>query len=515
MFAMAIIPSIVLVVSVLILLGYVKAPPDKAFIITGLKKEPKVLRGKAGIRIPFLERKDVLLMRQMSVDIKTSMDIPTSDFIGVMVDAIAKIQVDDSPEGIKLAQKNFLNMSEEEIVSSLTDSLQGNMREIVGTMTLKELSTNREEFGNKIQSAAQKDMAALGIKIISCNIQSVTDKDGLINDLGQDNMSQIRKTAAISKAEADRDVAIRKAETAQEANEAQVIADTAIAERQNELDIKRSALEKAAKTAQAEADAAYEIQQQEQRKTIETVTADANLVKQEKEITLKERAVVIKERELEASIKKQADAKKYATQQEADAEQYEAERQAEADLFRRQKDAEADLIQRQKNAEAEKYEAVQQAEALKAQSEAERISMENEAAGTLKKAEAEAAGIRAKGEAEASAIQAKALAEAEGTLKKAEAMKQYGEAAKMDMQMQVIEAFVQQLPKIAEAVATPLANVDSITMYGDGNAAKMTQDITASMKQIISGFKDGTGIDPTALLSGFIGAKIADNNDVE
>lgn len=126
-----IIGIIVLFVLILLLSGYVKAPPDVAYIISGLKKEPKILIGRAGIKIPFFERKDTLLVKQISVDIKTNGFIPTLDFIGVDIDAVAKIRVKTDDEAIKLAMKNFLNMKEQQIVTALTDSLQGNMRESV------------------------------------------------------------------------------------------------------------------------------------------------------------------------------------------------------------------------------------------------------------------------------------------------------------------------------------------------------------------------------------------------
>ncbi|MBR5738997.1 MAG: flotillin family protein, partial [Lachnospiraceae bacterium] len=180
--------------------GYVKAPPDKAYIISGLKKEPKILIGRAGIKFPFFERKDTLVLKQISIDIKTNGYVPTLDFIGVDIDAVAKVRVKTDQQGIKLAMKNFLNMGEEQIIDALTDSLQGNMREIIGTVKLKELNTDRKKFGDEVQSKAQTDMNALGIEIISCNIQRIEDEKGLIIALGQDNMSQIQKDASIAKA---------------------------------------------------------------------------------------------------------------------------------------------------------------------------------------------------------------------------------------------------------------------------------------------------------------------------
>ena len=139
------IPVIVVAAVILILaMGYVKAPPDRAFIISGLKKEPKILIGRAGIRVPFLERMDKLYLGQMTVDIKTEQSVPTTDFINVNVDAVAKVRIDPTTEGIRLAAKNFLNKSSDQITRDLQDSLQGNMREIIGTLTLKSINTDRD-----------------------------------------------------------------------------------------------------------------------------------------------------------------------------------------------------------------------------------------------------------------------------------------------------------------------------------------------------------------------------------
>ena len=308
----------VIIIVAILMSGYVKAPPDKAFIISGYRKEPRILIGRAGVKVPFLERKDTLIVKQITVDIKTNGYIPTLDFIGVDIDAVAKIKVNTDAQGIKLAMANFLNMREEDIVTALTDSLQGNMREIIGTVKLKELCTDRKKFGDEVQEKAQKDMNALGIQIISCNIQRIEDEKGLILALGQDNMSQIQKDASIAKALAEKDVAIAEAEAKKVANEAQVKADTDIAEKQNELRIKKAELKKESDIKQAEADAAYSIQNETQRKTIEVTKAEADIARQEKEIELKQREADVKEQELSATIRKKADADKYQEEKKAE-----------------------------------------------------------------------------------------------------------------------------------------------------------------------------------------------------
>lgn len=491
-----IIAIIVLAIAILAILasGYVKASPNKAYIISGIKREPKVLIGRAGIKIPFLEKKDELILKQISIDIKTNGYIPTKDFIGVDIDAVAKVRVLTqrdvtvnakgevvagadankriTTEMANAAMKNFLNMNEDQIRDALTDSLQGNMREIIGTQCLKELCNDRKTFGDEVQAKAQKDMNALGIWIESCNIQKIEDENNLITALGQDNMSQIQKDASVAKAQADRDVAIARAQAQKDANDAQVIAETEIAQKQTELAIKKAELKKESDIKKAEADAAYKIQEEEQRKTVEITTANANLARQEKELELKEREVSIKEKALEAEVKKTAEANKYAAQQKADAEQYERQKRAEAELFE---------IQRQ-------------AEAEKAKSEAERFAKE-QAAEAVK-----AAAVAAKGKAEAEAIQAKAEAEAAGILKKAEAMKQYGDAARQQMELDTLKVYFEQLPKIAEAVAKGYTNVESIKMFG-GDSSKLAGDIMTTVTQVTDGIKESTGLDINEMLA--------------
>ena len=497
-----IIAIIVLAIAILAILasGYVKASPNKAYIISGIKREPKVLIGRAGIKIPFLEKKDELILKQISIDIKTNGYIPTKDFIGVDIDAVAKVRVltqrdvtvnakgevvagadankTITTEMANAAMKNFLNMNEDQIRDALTDSLQGNMREIIGTQCLKELCNDRKTFGDEVQAKAQKDMNALGIWIESCNIQKIEDENNLITALGQDNMSQIQKDASVAKAQADRDVAIARAQAQKDANDAQVIAETEIAQKQTELAIKKAELKKESDIKKAEADAAYKIQEEEQRKTVEITTANANLARQEKELELKEREVSIKEKALEAEVKKTAEANKYAAQQKADAEQYERQKRAEAELFE---------IQRQ-------------AEAEKAKSEAERFAKEQAAEAVKAAGLAEAAAVAAKGKAEAEAIQAKAEAEAAGILKKAEAMKQYGDAARQQMELDTLKVYFEQLPKIAEAVAKGYTNVESIKMFG-GDSSKLAGDIMTTVTQVTDGIKESTGLDINEMLA--------------
>lgn len=469
--------------------GYRKAPPDKAFIISGLRRRAKVVIGKASVKLPFFERCDVLELALMSVDVKTAQAVPTADYINISVDAVVNVKISPDMETIARAQQNFLNKNVDYITKVAREVLEGNMREIVGQMRLEEMISNRQAFADKVRQNADPDLKAMGLEIVSFNVQNFVDDNGVINDMGIDNTMQIRKKASISKAEAERDIKIAQAEANRKANDAKVDSETAIAERLNQLAIKQAELKRAADIKQAEADAAYTIQQEEQRKTIEITTANANLAKQEKEVEIKAKEAEIKERALEAEIKKTAEAEKYAAQQRADAELYSTQRSAEAKKYEDIQNSEAELQIKKNEATAILVTAENEAAAEKARAEAARFA-----------AEQEAEGIRAKGLAEAEAVRAKALAEAEGLDKKAEAMRKMEEAA-------VLQMYFEQMPAIAEAIAKPLENVDKITMYGDGNTSKLVKDITEATTQASSGLLDGLGIDLGSMVNSFITGK--------
>ena len=439
--------GIIAVVAVLVS-GYVKASPDVAVIISGLTKTPRVLIGRAGVKVPFFEKVDHLHLGQISVDIKTDSYIPTNDFINVKVDAIAKVRIDTSPEGMLKAERNFLNKEPADIAMELQDSLQGNMREIIGTLDLKTINTDRDSFSDQVMAKASKDMEKLGIEILSCNIQNVTDENGLINDLGMDNTSKIKKDAQIARAEADRDVAIAKALADKAANDARVEAETEIAKKNNELAIQQAELKLESDRKIAMADAAYEIQKQEQEKTIQTATVNAQIAKAEREAELKQKEVEIRQQELTATIEKQADADRYALEQKA----------------------EANMIQLKKDAEARRYIAQMEAEA-----------------------------IEAKGKAEAEAIRLKGVAEAQAMEKKAEAYQKYNGAAMAEMMIRI-------MPQLAAEIAKPISAIDKVTIYegsnSEGGISRVSGNMPVIMKQVFDTMSEAIYIsEPDNILS--------------
>lgn len=453
---------VIALVIIVIISSYVKAPPDTAFIITGPRRQ-RVLIGKAGFRIPGLERVDKIPLSLIQVDIKTASAVPTREFINIFVDGVANIKIDSSPEALARASQIFLQQDLEGIKAIAKEVLEGNMREIIGQMKLEELVHNRDLFAEKVKDNAMQDMGRMGLQIINLTIQNFIDNNKVIENLGVDNIAQISKNASIARAQAERDVQIAQSEANEAANKARVTAERLIVEQNTELSLRQSELKSQSDTAKANADAAYAIEEQRRLEEINIAKVNADIAKREREVELGQKEVELQERQLEAQVKKTADAEKYAAEQKAEAE----------------------LFTRQKAAEAAKYEMEQEAAAKKAKAEADRYA-----------AEQEAAGILARGNAEAEAIE-----------KKAEAMKKMGEASVLEL---ILDSNV--LPEVVKAYSEPLAKaygqIDSITMYGEGNTAKLAEEIGKNGSQLIKGLDQTLGIDVKSLLAGFLGSKV-------
>lgn len=435
--------------AMLFVASYKKAKPDEALIITGLGKQ-KTIVGKAGLALPFLQRVDRLPLKLVQIDIK-AMNIPTSEFININIDAVANVQISDEPEMLALAAKNFLNTNGEYIERTVREVLEGNTREIIGQMQLKSLVNKRDEFAQKVQENVTDDMARIGMRVVNFTVQNFTDENGAIENLGVDNLAQIQKEAKIAKAKASKEIALEEAKAQQEANKARVDNAKLISEQNRELSIIEAENKTAQDIEKAKAEAAYAIQEQLQQKTINENSVDAQTAKAERELALKERLIALKEKELDANVKKQADADRYRIEQLAEAEKNKRILEAEAD-----KEVE------------------------------------------LRKAEA----IKAKGEAAAAAIKAQKLAEAEGIEKLAKAQKQMGDAS-------IIEMVINKLPEIASAVAKPLENVDNITMYDPNGTTKLLENTTAGIDQVFKA-TSATGVDLKSLISAYIGGKVSD-----
>ena len=436
--------AIVLLAIIIFCISYRKAPRDTALIISGISDREII--GRAGFRIPFLDRVDKLYLKLIPLDVKTENPVPTADYINISVNAAVNVKIGTSKEMLKLASQNFLNKSDKYIGDVAMEVLEGNMREIVGQMKLEAMVSDRAQFNELVRKNADPDLAAMGLEIITFNVQNFTDDNEVIKDLGIDNTEAIKKKAAIAKAESQRDIKISEAQADKAANEERVAADKSIAEQNTALEVRKAELKVKEDTQRALADAAYRIQEEKSRKDVEVMKQEADIAKQQKEIERLAAEADAKEKELDAAVRKQAEADKFAALQQAD----------------------ADLYKRKKDAEAAKYEAEQAAEARKKEAE----------------------GIRAVGEAEAYAIQAKGEAEAAAMNKKAEAYQKYNKAA-------VAEMLINVLPEMAGKIAEPLTQIDKITIIG-GNSdgvGEVAGNVPAVMAKLFESVKETVGID--------------------
>lgn len=493
---------------------YVKAPPTEAVVVTGLgHKEPKVVSGRGTFVIPVLQRADRINMRVMKLDVKTpDSGVKTIEGVPVWIDSVVMVQVysqtstveeeewkaagcTSKKEYINMRQQaaisNFLGAKEEGFNAKVNDVLQGNLREIVAEMPVMDVLTKRKEFATRVIANAKPDLAKVGLEVVTFNIQNILDavdscgvRHGVVEAIGVAREMEVKKEAETARAQANRDIAVAQAEAEKDASEKKAEADKKIAEAQTSLALKKSELKAQADKAHADAEAAGQIQIQLNEKTRREAAADVEIAAQEKEISRAEKEAEVKQRKLDAEIRKQADADKYRAQMLAEATKYADIQKAEAEKRRRELAVEAELFEAQKKAEAIK------------------VAAEAQLYEAMKKAE----GIKAEGLAEAEAIRAKAIAEAEGIEKKAEAQAKMGEASKLEMKYNV-------LPQVAHEIASILTGVDHVTLYGTDTASKLLSDTTQGVAQFMEAMDKGSGTRPNvnALAGAMLGAKLAGN----
>ena len=450
------------VIFIVCFFSYVRVPVNKIAFISGIGKN-RVAKGKLVIYLRFFERVDYLDLSVFSVDVNTAVAVPTNDFINIKVDAVVNLQVDETAGILEIAAKNFLNRKSSDIAISVKDVLEGNLREIVGQMQLKEIVQNRKNFNEKVQENVAPDLREMGLKVISFNVQNFQEDKQVIENLGAENISKISKEASIARAEADKEIEIAKANANKEAMDIKLKTEQDIAEKENALAIKKAELKVKADTEKAKADVTYELEKERKRKEIEEVTGLSNLVREQKAI-------------------------------ETNKAKYEAET-----IVPKQADAEARKVEKTKEAEAIKLRALAEAEAIREKALAE-------AEATRQKGLAEAESKKALLLAEAEGVREKGLAEAEALDKKAEAMAKYGDAAKLEM-------YYNALPLVAKNLAEPLSKIGNITMYGEGNTTKFMSEMTQNLDKVLKAATDGLGIDAKALLTSYLGGKIAQNKN--
>ena len=364
------IPIAIVVIIILIkfLPRYKIAPPDTALIISGIFRRRykvrnhdgsvavkkfgyRIVRGGATFWIPAIERIDKLDMCLMQVDIKTAQPVPTKEYISVIVDAVANIKIGSDDVSIATAAEQLLHYTPDQIQKLAKDVLEGNMREIIGQMTIADLVQNRDKFAQESIKAAMADMNNMGLEIINLTIQNFADKDNrVITTMAEQNI--------VSK---ERDAQIARAQAKQEGHKAEIEALASIAEQDKELSLRQAAYKAEADQEKAKADEAYNIEKERIRKTFEAEKAEADLMRLQKETELQKQQVEIERERLTVEIREKANAEKDARIAQAEAERFERQAKADAQLYESQKVAEAIELKGRAEAEAirQKAEAMQ------------------------------------------------------------------------------------------------------------------------------------------------------------
>lgn len=339
---------VALIILIKFLPRYKIAPPDTALIISGIIRRRykvrnsdgaisskkfgyRIVRGGATFYIPAIERIDKLDMCLTQVDIKTAQPVPTKEYISVLVDAVANIKIGSDDLSIATAAEQLLHYNSEQIKALAKDVLEGNMREIIGQMTISELVQNRDKFAQESIKAATTDMRNMGLEIINMTIQNFTDKDGDVIDT----------MAARNVAEKEQDKRIAQAEADKQSKFAELAAEAAVAQQQRDVEVQKASFKQETEEARARAEEAYKIEQERIRKTYETERAAAELTKLEKETELKRQAVEIERERLTVEIREKAEAEKDKQIAEAEAEKYRRQAEADATLYAAEKEAEA------------------------------------------------------------------------------------------------------------------------------------------------------------------------------
>ena len=338
---------------------YKIAPPDTALIVSGpfrrnykvrnadgtvssKKFGYRIIRGGATFYIPAIERIDQLDMCLTQVDIRTAQPVPTKEYISVLVDAVANIKIGSDDLSIATAAEQLLHYNPDQIKALAKDVLEGNMREIIGQMTIAELVQNRDKFAQESIKAAMCDMSNMGLEIINLTIQNFSDKDGNVIDT----------MAARNVAEKEQDKRIAEAEAEKESKFAEMQADAEIARQNRDVEVQKAAYKQETEEARAKAEMAYKIEQERIQKTYETEHAAAELTRLEKETELKRQAVEIEREKLNVEIREKAAAEKDRAIAEAEAEKYRRQAEADAALYAAQKEAEAIRMKGEAEAEA-------------------------------------------------------------------------------------------------------------------------------------------------------------------
>jgi flotillin len=454
---------------------YTKVGPNEVLVISGRKHKSRDLDGRAVVRgfrmvrgggtfvWPVIEKVDILSLELLTLDVKTP-EVYTQLGVPVLVDGVAQIKVKGDDVSISVASEQYLSKNKASVTQIALQTLEGHLRAILGTMTVEDIYQNRDSFAQKVQEVAAGDMASMGLHIVSFTIRDIRDNEGYLDALGKPRIAAVKRDAVIGQAEADRDATIKSAEANQDGQIAKYLAETKIAEANRDYSMQSADYQASINVRKAEADLAYDLQRFKTSQVVKKEEVAVEVVEKQERIKVQEQEILRKEKDLDATVVKPAEAERSRIQNIADAERYriEAEAHGAAESAKARGFADAEVVVKQgaAAAEAAKAQGLAQAEVIQAQGEATALAMK----------------------------------------KKADSWKQYSEAA-------VIQMLVEVLPEITKNISEPLSKTEKIVVVnsggGDGGAgaSKITRDVADIVAQLPPVIESLSGIDLKKLIS--------------
>src|SRR5437773_1152676 len=460
--------AVTLIIGIAVVLSrYTKVGPNDVLIVSGRKHrfvDPdgtvrtrgfRIVKGGGTFVYPIVEKVDILSLELLTIDVQTP-EVYTSKGVPVKVDGVAQIKVKGDDISIATAAEQFLSKGTDDIKNIAMQTLEGHLRAILGTMTVEEIYQNRDAFASKVQEVAAGDMANMGLGIVSFTIRDIRDTQGYLDALGKPRIAQVKRDAQIAQAEADRDAMIKSSQATQAGQEAKFAADSKIAEAQRDYQSNVAQYQAAVNQKKAEADLAYDLQKFKTGQLVKAEEVQVSIIEKQKQIELQQQEILRRQRELEATVQKPADAERYRVETLANARKFQLETEAAGA-------AAATKASGFANADVSKATGIAEAEANKA-----------------------------RGLAEAAIIEAQGKATAEAMRMKADSFKQYNQAA-------VVEMIIRILPELAGKISEPLAKTERMVIINSGNgvgggASKLTGDVTQIVAQLPPVIESLTGI---------------------
>ncbi|MET8922889.1 SPFH domain-containing protein [Streptomyces sp. NPDC004623] len=447
-------PVVIAVIGIVVLLvllalavitRYKVAGPSQAFIITGRrgKKSTDPVTGRTSIDnsgqkvvvgggvfvVPFVQQKFTLDLSSRHIPVAVRGAV-TLRGVKSNLEGVAIVKVGGSEDAIRAAAQRFLQQ-QNGIVGFTQEVLSGALRAIVGRMSVEDIIRDRAAFAGQVAEEAEASLSGQGLILDAFQIQDITTEGSYLEDLG-------RPEAARAKQEAD--IAEAIARRASEQARLKAAEEIAVAERTFYL--KQAEIKAETEAAAAKANAAGPLAEAARQQEV--------LAEQEK---VAERQAALTDRELDTKVRKPADAARYRAEQEAEARRIAQVKEAEADAERSRLTGQGEKLHRSALADA----------------------------------------VRIEGESEAAAIAAKGAAEAEAMQKKADAFKQYGDAA-------VLQMLVEALPQVVAKASEPLSAIDKMTVISTDGASQLSRTVTDNVAQGLELLNSTTGVDLGALL---------------